>query len=37
MLRIHFLQQWFALSDPSMAEAVYDTVVMLRVICPEHP
>ena len=25
MLRIHFLQQWFNLSDPSMEEALYDT------------
>jgi len=24
MLRIHFMQQWFALSDPSMEEAFYD-------------
>ncbi|MCM3565715.1 IS5 family transposase [Hydrogenophaga intermedia] len=25
MLRIHFLQQWFNLSDPAMEEALYDT------------
>jgi len=25
MLRIHFLQQWFNLSDPGMEEALYDT------------
>ena len=25
MLRIHFLQQWYALSDPAMEEALYDT------------
>lgn len=25
MLRIHFLQQWFTLSDPAMEEALYDT------------
>jgi IS5 family transposase len=25
MLRIHFLQQWFSLSDPAMEEALYDT------------
>lgn len=25
MLRIHFLQQWFKLSDPAMEEALYDT------------
>ena len=24
MLRIHFLQQWFNLSDPAMEEALYD-------------
>lgn len=24
MLRIHFMQQWFALSDPGMEEALYD-------------
>lgn len=28
MLRVHFLQQWYALSDPSMEEALYDTAVM---------
>lgn len=27
MLRIHFMQQWFALSDPAMEEAFYDTPV----------
>lgn len=25
MLRTHFLQQWFNLSDPAMEEAFYDT------------
>jgi IS5 family transposase len=25
MLCIHFLQQWFNLSDPAMEEALYDT------------
>src|SRR5574337_1247368 len=25
MLRIHFLQNWFNLSDPAMEEALYDT------------
>jgi IS5 family transposase len=25
MLRIHFLQQWFGLSDPAMKEALHDT------------
>lgn len=24
MLRIHYLQQWFALWDPAMAEALHD-------------
>ncbi|MES8338525.1 IS5 family transposase, partial [Cutibacterium acnes] len=26
----HFLQQWYALSDPAMEEALYDTPVMRR-------
>jgi IS5 family transposase len=30
MLRIHFLQQWYALSDPAMEEALFDTPVMHR-------
>lgn len=30
MLRVYFLQQWYALSDPAMEEAVYDTPVMRR-------
>ncbi|MBA0286635.1 IS5 family transposase [Stenotrophomonas sp. MH181796] len=30
MLRVHFLQQWYALNDPSMEEALYDTAVMRR-------
>lgn len=25
MLRIHFMQQWFTLSDPAMEEAFFDT------------
>lgn len=28
MLRIHFMQQWFALSDPAMEEALYDSTSM---------
>jgi IS5 family transposase len=28
MLRIHFMQQWFALSDPGMEEALYDIPAM---------
>jgi IS5 family transposase len=31
MLRVHLLQQWYALSDPSMEEALYDTAVMRRI------
>jgi IS5 family transposase len=30
MLHIHFLQQWYALSDPAMEEALFDTPVMRR-------
>ena len=30
MLRIHFLQQWCALSDPGMEEALYELPVMRR-------
>lgn len=30
MLRVHFLQQWYALSDPAMEEALHDTPVMRR-------
>ena len=25
MLRVHFMQQWFAFSDPAMEEAFFDT------------
>ena len=25
MLRVHFMQQWFTLSDPGMEEAFFDT------------
>jgi transposase, IS5 family len=28
MLRIHFMQQWFGLSDPAMEEALHDTPVL---------
>ena len=28
MLRIHFLQQWYALADPAMEEALYDSQAM---------
>ncbi len=30
MLRIHFMQQWYALSDLSMEEALYETASMRR-------
>jgi IS5 family transposase len=30
MLRIHFLQQWFNLSDPGVEEALYDSLAMRR-------
>jgi IS5 family transposase len=30
MLRIHFLQQWFNLSDPAAEEALYDSSVLRR-------
>jgi transposase, IS5 family len=30
MLRIHFMQQWFGLSDPAMEEALLDVPVMLE-------
>jgi IS5 family transposase len=32
MLRIHFLQQWYALSDPGVKEALYDSVAMRRFV-----
>jgi len=30
MLRVYFLQQWFALSDPAAEDALYESVVMRR-------
>jgi len=30
MLRIHFLQQWYDLSDPAAEEALYDVVSIRR-------
>lgn len=30
MLRIHFLQQWFNLSDPGVEEAIYESVSMRK-------
>src|SRR5437879_13221153 len=32
MLRIYFLQQWFNLSDPAVAEPLYDSGGMRRVV-----
>ncbi|MES8637998.1 IS5 family transposase, partial [Cutibacterium acnes] len=32
MLRIHFLQQWYALSDPAMEEALYDTPLLASFV-----
>lgn len=33
MLRIHFPQQWFTLSDPAMEEALYDTPMFREFAC----
>ena len=30
MLRVHFLQQWYALSDPGMEEALYEIPTLRR-------
>jgi IS5 family transposase len=32
MLRIHFLQHWFNLSDPAVEEAIYDSRAMRRFV-----
>ncbi|MCB4365497.1 IS5 family transposase [Hydrogenophaga taeniospiralis] len=32
MLRIHFVQQWFNLSDPAMEEALYDMVLFREFV-----
>lgn len=32
MLRIHFIQHWFALSDPAAEEALYDSRAMRRFV-----
>ena len=32
MLRIHFLQHWFNLSDPAAEEALYDSLAMRRFV-----
>lgn len=36
MLRIHFLQQWFNLTDPAIEEALYDTPHVPRVCRAVH-
>ena len=41
MLRVHFMQQWFTLSDPGMKEAFFDTPLyrefaQLEEFCREH-
>ena len=30
MLRVYFLQQWFALSDPAVEDALYESPVLRR-------
>ena len=30
MLRVHFMQQWFAYSDPAMEEALHDIPLLRR-------
>ncbi len=32
MLRIHFLQHWFNLSDPAVEEALYESASMRRFV-----
>src|SRR3954451_7507874 len=32
MLRLHFLQHWFNLSDPAVEEALYESVSMRRFV-----
>ena len=32
LLRIHFLQQWYALSDPGVEEALHDSESMRRFV-----
>lgn len=37
MLRVHFMQQWFCLSDPAMEEALFDTPLFGQFAqLPEH-
>jgi transposase, IS5 family len=35
MLRIHFMQQWFTLSDPAMEEALHDVPLFREFACVE--
>ena len=35
MLRIHFVQQWFGLSDPAMGEALHDTSLYCEFARPD--
>ena len=45
MLRIHYLQEWFGLSDPAMKEALHDVPLSARspsltdrwLVCPSRP
>jgi IS5 family transposase len=37
MLRIHFLQQWFDLSDPGVEEALYESLAVDAAICRHRP
>lgn len=32
LLRIHFLQQWYVLSDPAVEEALYDSAALRRFV-----
>ena len=32
MLRLHFLQHWFNLSDPAVEEALYESISMRRFV-----
>lgn len=32
MLRIHFLQHWFSLSDPAVDEAQYESVSIRKIV-----
>jgi hypothetical protein len=34
MLRVYFLQQWFALSDPGVEDALYESPVLRRFVDP---